>query len=178
MKKGLLLFVSMFLVCSAFAFNQGSFNLGGTGSLFIDKADSDADAVTTILVNPQVGYFVIDNVCADLIFTVAHQSDDDNTIASVGLGLGGRYFWKQAYVGADFQYQSDSYDSDFFGKSTVTSIYLTPKVGYLVSIASNVYLDLGVSYLLGVGDYGADGSGSNDSSSLRFGVGFQFIINP
>jgi hypothetical protein len=37
MKKGLLILVSMILVCSAFAFNQGTINLGGMADFSIES---------------------------------------------------------------------------------------------------------------------------------------------
>jgi hypothetical protein len=177
MKKGLLILVSMILVCSAFAFNQGTINLGGMADFSIDKANSDADPITTIRLRPQVAYFVRDNISADLIFIMENQSQDDDNITALGFGLGGRYFWNQLYAGADIQYHSVAMDTGLTGKNTTTGIYLTPKVGYLIPLVQNVFFDVRALYQLGVGDYGGDASGSNESSWLNLSVGLQVFLN-
>jgi hypothetical protein len=106
-----------------------------------------------------------------------NQSQDDDNITALGFGLGGRYFWNQLYAGADIQYHSVAMDTGLTGKNTTTGIYLTPKVGYLIPLVQNVFFDVRALYQLGVGDYGGDASGSNESSWLNLSVGLQVFLN-
>ncbi len=167
MKKGILILVSLLFVVAAFAFDQGTINLGGTASFESVKEDSDADAVTVFTLNPNVGYFIIDNLSADLNLNIMSYDGDTN----LGIGIGGRYFYNNFYGGLEFDYMSQDW-----GSGTLTSMYLMPKAGYMMPLAENVFVDLGLKYQMGFGDYGGDGSGSNEQSVLHFGVGLQVFL--
>jgi hypothetical protein len=56
-------------------------------------------------------------------------------------------------------------------------MYLVPKLGYMMPLAENVFVDLGLKYQMGFGDYGGDGSGSNEQSVLHLGVGLQVFLS-
>ncbi|MCB5252929.1 MAG: hypothetical protein RBR69_03425 [Candidatus Cloacimonadaceae bacterium] len=169
MKKGILILFSLLFVVTAFAFDQGTINLGGSASFESVKADSDADAESIISINPNVGYFVIDNLSADLNLGYI---DYDGDVSTLSIGIGGRYFYRNLYGGLQFDYQSMSINS-----SDYTAMYITPKFGYVMPLAENVFIDLGLKYQMGVGDYGGDGSGSNESSVLQVGVGLQIFLS-
>ncbi|MDD3562125.1 MAG: hypothetical protein PHR32_00430 [Candidatus Cloacimonetes bacterium] len=167
MKKGILILVSLLFVVAAFAFDQGTINLGGTVAFESVKANSDADAITVFTVNPIVGYFVMDNISADLnLALVSYDGDLD-----FGIGIGARYFYNNFYGGLEFDYVSETWGDD-----TVSSMYLVPKLGYMMPLAENVFVDMGLKYKMGFGDYGGDGSGSNEYSQVHFGVGLQVFL--
>ncbi|MCB5252928.1 MAG: hypothetical protein RBR69_03420 [Candidatus Cloacimonadaceae bacterium] len=176
MKKGILIIISLFVVCSAFAFSKGTLNLGGTASLHIHKDDSDADAQSTFILRPKIGYFIVEDNCIDLIFIYENYFQNDDSISALGLGIGTAYFLKQFYAGIDFIYESLTIDASEL-KSKATAMFVNPKLGYLVSLTPNVYLDLGAGYTMGIGDYGADSSGSNSSRDLHFNLGLQYYFN-
>lgn len=169
MKKGILILFSLLFVVAAFAFDQGTINLGGTASFESAKANSDADAETMFSLSPNVGYFVIDDLSVDLNLSYVNYDGDSS---AMGIGLGARYFYMNFYGGLQFDYRTvgtDDWD--------VSSMYITPKIGYMMPLAQNVYVDLGLRYQMGIGDYGQDGSGSNESSVIHFGVGLQVFLS-
>jgi len=175
MKKALIIFATLLIITSAFAFEKGTMNLGGNASLSMTKADSDDETETTITIRPQFGYFVADNVCIDGIFIFESASYDGDAVSAFGIGVGGRYFFNKIYGGLDFQYQSMSMDIGPIDMS-VTAMYMQPKIGVLLPMSSNVFVDLGMAYQLGFGDYGGDGSGANEASDLSFNVGLQYFF--
>jgi hypothetical protein len=180
MKKALVLVATLIIITSAFAFDKGTMNLGGTASLSISKVDSDDDSTTELAVRPQFGYFVADNICIDGILIYESQSGD-NDVSAFGIGIGGRYFYNRFYGGLDFQYQSvtrDVYNDGSLGvvEWTSTGMFLQPKVGVLLPVSENVYVDLGASYQLGIGEWGSDGSGNNEFSDMQFNIGLQYFF--
>lgn len=175
MKKALILFVVLLVATSAFAFEKGTMNLGGTASLSMSKADSDDETTTAISLRPQFGYFVADNVCIDGIIIFESESYDDDSISAFGIGVGGRYFLNRIYGGLDFQYQSMTMDISPIDMN-VTAMYIQPKLGVLLPLSSSVFADLGMRYQMGLGDYGGDGSGANESSTMAFSVGLQYFF--
>jgi hypothetical protein len=177
MKRGLLILFSLLLVSTVFAFNQGAMLVGGQAGLNISKANSDDDALTTITLAPEFGYFVINNLCVDAILAFGSQSKDEYSMSAIGIGLGGRYFFDKLYAGLDLQYQSETRDYDeFSGKFTVSSMYGTLKTGYLIPLTPSAFVDLRGNYRMGLGDYGADGSGKNESSDFGFTAGLQVLF--
>lgn len=175
MKKVMLVFVAVLMMSSAFAFDKGTINFGGNASFSVEKANSDADALTTLILRPQAGYYVADNICADLIFIYESQKEGNDVVKAFGAGLGARYFLLGAYGGLDLQYNNVNMDT-FIMDGTSTSFYIIPKLGYLLPLGSGTYLDLGARYQIGVGDYGGDGSGANKSTSLQFSVGLEYFL--
>ncbi|MCB5268250.1 MAG: hypothetical protein PHU99_04030 [Candidatus Cloacimonetes bacterium] len=176
MKKGLLILFSLLVVTSMFAFTQGAMLVGGTAGLSIEKDNSDDDPATRISLYPQLGYFVIDKLCADLIVKVETMSQDEDTETTLGAGIGGRYFFDNLYAGLDFLYQQKSSDKEFVGKHKETAMYGTLKGGYLFPISSKTFVDLRGQYMMGLGDYGADRSGKNESSLFGFVAGLQILL--
>jgi hypothetical protein len=176
MKKGMLILLSLLVVSSVFAFTQGSMLVGGTAGLNITKSDSDDDPTTTISLFPQLGYFVIDKLCADLIVKAELRTDGDDSVNALGIGLGGRYFFDKLYGGLDFQYQQANFDYEMGGKSKTTAMYGTLKGGYLFPLAEMAFVDLRGSYQMGLGDYGGDSSGKNETSGLGFNAGLQVLF--
>ncbi|MDD2507361.1 MAG: hypothetical protein PHQ78_08650 [Candidatus Cloacimonetes bacterium] len=176
MKKAMIIFASLLIMTSAFAFEKGTMNLGGTASLSMAKSNSDDETLTTIIMRPQFGYFVADNVCVDGIFIYESQSYDDESTSAIGVGLGGRYFYNNFYGGMDLQFQSMSMEDDALGDFSVSANYLQPKIGVLVPLNPNVFLDFGASYQFGFGDYGGDRSGTNESTRFNFNVGLHYFF--
>ncbi len=192
MRKIVLILLAVFAVGALSAFNQGTINPGGYVAISSEKSDSDDDATTSIVVAPQIGYFVIDNLAVDLLLNVgtASQSSDgyDYSATSLGIGLGARYFFLNFYGGLGFNYESFSTKEEVSKveeKYSASAMYITPKIGYVLPLASNVYADFGLNYRMGIGK--AKGSlevanvetewdSDNEYSKLQFMAGLQIFF--
>ncbi len=169
MKIGLFVLLSIILVTSLAAFEQGTINAGGSISFESYKWHSDADATTTISFAPQVGYFFMDNIAADLLLNYTSISNDgDHSIFA--FGIGGRYFFNQIYGGLGFMMESS--DNEF----KQTANYLDIKAGYLHPLVDNVFIDAGLLYRMGVGEYGGDAEGDNEESLFKINIGLQIFF--
>lgn len=168
MKTGLLVLLSLFVMTGLFAFEKGTINPGGYLSYTSYKENSDADAVNTLTIAPQVGYFVIDDLSVDV--NLMYSSNDDDT--GLGFGLGGRYFFPLGfYGGLGLMYESSSNGSDWSGT------YLGLKGGYVLPLAEHVYADLGLHYDMGFGKYGGDWDEvDNEESEFGFLAGLQIFF--
>lgn len=167
MKKGILILTLVLAVTVMFAFPKGTLNPGGTISFSSYKVNSDTDAVNMLTIAPQAGLFVINNLCVDGL--ISYQTDTEDW-SNIGLGIGGRYFFGNAYAGLGLMY-GNSNDDDW----SSTELSADFKAGYLLEIARNAYLDLGAKYNMGFGEYGGDASGDNEQSLLTVGAGFQIF---
>lgn len=178
MKKVTLIVLALVVVCSAFAFTKGTNYLGGSASFSSSKENSDAEALTILTLRPELGVFILDNSSLDLIFKFESQSQGDLRLSVVGIGIGTKYYWNKFYAGIDFQHQSSSLiTSDWKNKSSTSAMFLDPKVGYLAPLIPHAYLDLGASYLMGIGHYGGGSSKDNETRYLSFHIGLQFLFN-
>lgn len=168
MKKVLVLFVGLILVSSMYAFDAGTKTVGGWIGYESYTPDKDADPITTLIFHPYGGYFVIDNLCADLLFVYSSENskDWDDPVTHLGIGIGGRYFYDNIYGGLGFLMESES-----FGDLSVSSNFLQIKLGYVYGIAENIYVDFGGRYYMGFGEYGGDGEGDNEETGFNIGAG-------
>lgn len=176
MRIGLIILMSLFVLSSLCAFEKGTINPGGSISYMSYKSNADDEDATNMLsIAPQVGYFFIDNLAADLLIDFENMSEGDYKSSSLDIGIGGRYFYKNFYGGLGFMLTSWSWDDGDFDMK-VSANYIDLKAGYLVPIVENVYIDLGVGYEMGMGEYGADGEGDNEESAFGFMAGFQIFF--
>lgn len=192
MRKIVLILLAIFAVGALSAFNQGTINPGGYVAISSEKSDSDDDATTSIVVAPQIGYFVIDNLSADLMLSLgmATQSGDgyDYSATDLGIGLGARYFFLNFYGGLGFNYESyiSKNELDKSGtKRKESAMFITPKIGYVLPLASNVYADLGLNYRMGIGkvkgtrevaNVETDWDYDNEYSKLQLMAGLQIFF--
>ena len=192
MRKIVLILLAVFAVGALSAFNQGTINPGGYVAISSEKSDSDDDATTSIVVAPQIGYFVIDNLAVDLLLNVgtASQSSDgyDYSATSLGIGLGARYFFLNFYGGLGFNYESFSSKDEVSkveDKYSASAMYITPKIGYVLPLASNVYADFGLNYRMGIGkakrslevaNVETEWDSDNEYSKLQLMAGLQIFF--
>jgi len=171
-RKVIFLFVVMLFLANAYGFEKGTVNFGGNVSYSSVKAYSDAEAFTTFLFSAQTGYFLSDNITFDFGFDLTVMGDDYDSMTLLGFEIGGRYFTDDMfYLGPKFVRQSLSDDY------TISAQYLQIGVGYLAPLVNNVvYLDLGVNYSFGIGEYGGDFSGNNEETMFNFGAGLEFFF--
>lgn len=179
MKKYLMIVVALMAVSAVFAFQPSSMLIGGGVEFRSEKRNSDDDATTTIAFYPQLSGFVIENLSGDLILSYASTSYKKDSNSVFGIGVGGRYFFKNLYGGADFSYNLIN-SKTFLGKMKTNAMYLTPKIGYLAPVAPNTYIDLQGYYKLGLGTYGGDLADldiDNEESCLGVRVGVQLNMS-
>ena len=197
MKKYLLIVVAIMAVSAVFAFQPSSMLVGGTFEYKSEKADADADAVKTIAFQPQLAGLVLENLSADLILSYGSTKGvpvhnllipgvpviATKDTSHFGIGVGARYFpILTLYGGADFAYEINTEKTKFLtGSSTkekYNAMYLTPKIGYMVPVLPNAYLDLQGYYKLGLGEYTGDKEDTkNEESALGFRLGVQVNLN-
>lgn len=168
-----------------FAFVKGTINPGGYVSFSSTKNHSDADPTTNLTIVPQVGYFVIDNLALDWRWELSMESQSGtgykDSSTGLGLGLGGRYFYNNFYGGLGLNYSS--YNGKYeLGNDTdkykQTAMFLVPKAGYVLPMARNVYVDLGLSYTMGLGKIGDNNPAAdsdNEYSRLQLMAGLQIF---
>ncbi len=152
MRKVLALLLIFLTAGSLFAFKKGTKGIGGTVSFDGRKNDSSSfeSAVTA-------GYFFFDNICLDL--SVGYDASwNKNSSYKKGFeyldfGISGRYFFKRFYAGLGFFFHNLR-NKDSGLKTWEKKLKLS--AGYLIGIAKNVFVDVGVAYIKGLGDLKAD----------------------
>jgi hypothetical protein len=150
MKKTFILFIVVLMVgvMTLSAFEKGTKGVGGSISFFSQK-----DRSSSITFGPDLNYFILNNLCLDLSVGYNHAWKNDDTSQSTdswNIGFGARYFFfKRFYGGAGLFYQSfkNNYTDAKYRETEVRF-----SAGYLFGLAKNVYLDLGVKYIKGLGN--------------------------
>ena len=120
------------------------------GSVSFESFDPGyGDNINTFTFAPEVGYFFMDNIAADLIMEWSTSKDNSD----FGLAIGGRYFHNQFYGGLAFLMSSSS---EKYGSSTykTSANYLMLRGGYLYPLFEHVYGDFGLNWKFGIGDMG------------------------
>ena len=128
-------------------YSTGTKTLGGLFS-YRSTTPEGGDAVTTMTVNPSVGYFVTDNIAVSVGLDYTKVGEADATTA---YDLGGAYFMGNMYGGANY------------GSAGEDMSYLRLGGGYLHGLSESVFLDVNVGYQMGMGDWKV--------TTLRLGVG-------
>ena len=152
MKNRFLLIVCLVLVIglSGYGFEKGTKSVGGTISFNGYKGYNDAETRYTLSIAPLCNYFVFDNFSIDAqVLLDTSWGGYTPTATDLGFGLGGRYFFKQFYVGLFFNYFTSrrmitSYVDDvlvFEGLNWRTRKELTFRAGRLFGIAKNIRND-------------------------------------
>jgi hypothetical protein len=175
MKKNLIFVLCLALTVSVFGFEAGTKSVGGHISLSSYKYNANYPSSTSLSIFPEFSYFVVDHLCVDLSpgFGVRWMKDEDTTL-SLGIGIGARYFIKNFYGGGAFYYNKSG-PKGF--KSSAQELQL--KIGHLVGIAKNIYLDLGVIYQHGLGKIKLPypySDSDNDTSTIKAQAGIAIFF--
>ena len=183
MKKSFVLIICLVFVTalSLYGFEKGTKSVGGTISFYGYKINNEYSTRHVLSIAPQVSYFVIDNLSVD-VHVLIDRAWGGNTYSttSLGIGLGGRYFYKKFYGGVFFNYSAVRrittvlvddmlvYDGYNWNKRKD----LTLRAGRLFGIAKNIYLDLGIFYNMGLGKISnsVDSLSSRDNERTEFGM--------
>lgn len=176
MKRIVLIAIVTALCFSLNAFQEGTINVGGSASLSVTKLNEDAKSIRTISFRPQVGYFVMDNLVADLLFGFSNARQSIYRETRFSFGLGGRYFINQFYGGLGFFQEAYRAEASNIYSHKESATYYMVRTGYLIRLTENTFVDLGLQYQSGIGEYGGDAEGDNEWQSLRLITGLQFFF--
>lgn len=83
-------------VLSAQAVNQGAWMVGGDAGFTSQKIKDVDGSATTIFVNPNLGYFIADDLAIGLSIGLTSVSDDDFDATFFGLGPFVRFYFADA----------------------------------------------------------------------------------
>lgn len=106
-----------------------------------------------LLLKPTVSYFISRNISIDGIMNIMrfkYGDSDPSTSKDVGGGIS-MYFKQNLYVGGSFTLQASKSGSDTYSFSS-SAQFIGIQGGLLHKVAENVYLDVGINYLMGIGD--------------------------
>ncbi len=186
MKRSLLLYVILTSISWA-QFEAGTIS---AGSLFsYSSTSSGGDVVTnshageggfnifTFTVKPSLGYFVINNLALELIFSRTAYGTDDNDLSYTIFGPGGSYHAGHLYGGGAYVFMNGE-SSGGSHVSTSKMNFIEVHGGYLQKLVEHVFLDLNASYLTGIGDEvsnngGEDYTRKNDMTMLTISAGIK-----
>ncbi len=180
MKKNLVVTVILLVTVGLFGFEKGTKSLGGSISLGSYKSSSDSPAYNRFELAPVFGYFVTKNVCLDVspLLGIGWEKSSPTSV-SLGINVGFRYFFKNFYGGASFEYSKSGPKGRKYSEQSMAL-----KAGYLFEIAKHIYLDTGIVYSHGLGNIKfpyplpdpIEVSLKNDSSSIVLRTGIQIFF--
>jgi len=140
-------------------FPSGIKNIGGTISYMKLYHNNESNS-SYLTIAPSGGYFLIDNFAIIAsINKVSVRWDSDNgteTSNGFGFGIGAKYFVDNIYGGASYISQKWENNNAF--------TQLLVEAGYLYGLNESVYLDFGLDYNKGLGNYAY-------RSTITIGVG-------
>jgi hypothetical protein len=181
MKKIIALVVCLMITTSVFAFDPGEKLIWGAVDFSSIKEDKDCDPYSVFNLETMVGYFLMKDISLDVVLSWYNyhyktdycKSDVTYNLSDILIGVGGSFFIKNFYVGAHFLYEligeKETYKTD--DTANANAMYLEFDGGYLVPLVENVFIDIGASYMMGLGEYGGDAEGDNTSSEFSVGAG-------
>ncbi len=187
MKKIIALVVCLLITASAFAFDPGEKLIWAEAGFDSYKPDKDTDATTTFMLDGWVSYFLMKDISLDVGLVwesvkgpPTYYKGETGTLSDLLLGVGGPFYITNFYVNAAFLF--DLYSSKYEMKSDETwnenSMYLSFGGGYLLPLIEHVFIDIGASYTIGIGQYGGDAADYKiDNKESDIGVGAGIVVN-
>ena len=143
------LVIGMATLSQAQTVSAGSWMLGGQAGFQSDKTDGEDDALNTLLISPNIGYFIIDNLGIGLNVGFASLSQGDNSATVIGIGPYARYYVFQGlFPQVGIMYNSTKVD-DF---DAVTGTDINLGVGYSFFVNNSIAIEPMLGYTIGGGD--------------------------
>ncbi len=160
---------------------QGTFNLGGTLSFSSQSSDEDYNDFETILLNPQVGYFFVNNFSLGLSIIYQKVSVDENSESDWGIGPNARYYFVfdkvNPFLGIGYSYAETSRGSSNY---KITSDKIIFNGGLEIFITNSVAIETLLSYMINEIKYPEANLSGKDlilkSKTIYFGVGLNIFI--
>ena len=143
------------------------------------KVNDDSEPTTRITIAPSIGFFLINDFCVDINFsystTTWESFGNDYKSTNILVGLGGRIFLDKLYGGGGLTLVSYKSENGSVYESSGNFLYFN--AGYLYPLVSNVYVDFGVEYVMGLGKYGEEMNDiDNEETSFDVGVGLEIFL--
>ena len=162
---------------------KGTFNLDGTISFTSTSSDGRDDSRNSFQLNPQVGYFIIDNLSFGLSVTYSTTSIGDNSTYHWAVGPAARYYLNldkiYPFIGLGYSFSEMSFLNEV---ENIKSNQLTFSGGFDVFITESVAIETLLSYMMETQTF-PDGfylfnSSENEAKSktIFFGVGINVFI--
>ena len=175
------------------AFGRGTISAGSLFSYSSAKSsadDNDPTNVSTIgaglndfsvTIKPSFSYFIFNNVSLDGILSLTRIGTKENSTNYNIYGLGSSYYANNFYLGIGYAIlASGSGDSNDRYNSSYD--FVEVHSGYLYQVSSNVFFDLGLSYMQGLkskhGWNGQTETEDNEETILRLDFGVKAFFNP
>ncbi|MBP6184907.1 MAG: outer membrane beta-barrel protein [Chitinophagaceae bacterium] len=150
--SALALVVAAFLCSSnlqAQTVNAGAWMIGGDAGFSSASYDGVDDALTTISLNPNIGYFIMDNLGVGLRLGVESQTQGDNGLTIFSVGPFARYYvWQGLFPQVGFNYNSVKVKD---GGDATTSTDIDIAVGYSLFLNNSIALEPALYYNIGDG---------------------------
>jgi outer membrane protein W len=151
-----------------YATDRGSFLIGGTAG-FSSQGFDGGDRITTVLVNPQFGYFIVPGLAIGAEISVSSISFGGDSVTDLGIGPFLAYFFGDAtstmfpFVGAGMAYTSSDGDLTTLGGEVQAGlVFMVARNVGLTTAAFGRYTSTSVS--------GFSGSLSGNAFGVRAGV--------
>ncbi len=136
------------------------------------KEHPDTDRRDTIVFSPQLGYFVLEDLSADLLLNFSKVSHGELEREEVHYGIGFRHFINQIYIGAGYmEKRTETYNHE------IISGHINAKLGYMLPLSDYIFLNLSADYLKGIGEYRGDTSGNNKQEEFKFKLGIDIYLS-
>ena len=144
----------------------------------VDVISVGSSQMELIVVKPTLSYFITGNISIDGIMSIMRLKYGDSDPQTMRLLGGGAtmYFKQNFYAGGSFMLQSSKSEGDDWSY-TSNAQFAGIQGGILHKVAENVYLDVGVNYLLGIGDrksesedYGETYKNENKNTANAYGI--------
>lgn len=176
-----LLFGSIILNAQNFA-TQGTVELGGSlgfsSTTNVSAGESADNATTTFMVQPYVGYFIINGLELGLIPSFVSSSHGDNSTTSLGVYFAPAWNFDLKsnlfpFIEGRIGYNSVNYDNGNTD-ATVSGLAWGLRGGVKVQVGNSALVNLALSYeqiTMNPKDYDGDRNGSN-----IFGVNAGFTV--
>ena len=195
MNKLFLATVAALFFSTSFAqFSQGSFVMGGSTNLagsFTTSKSKTGGATTTngksssFFIQPQAGYFVIDNLAVGTGLSIgtssykADGSSDKSSVTSFGITPLARYYFDKIYVQGSIGFGSSKTKNTFGGTTTETT-QNTGSWSLLAGYAFFLSDAIALEPQLGYSSFSYKSKGSNTktiNSGIAFGIGLYAYIS-
>ena len=184
MKKIILLLLLLTGLLMA-QFEAGTVSVGSLMSYSSYKASNDDDdplIVTSIgstqsilTVKPNLSFFILRNLSIDGILGFTLQNEGNSELSRKIFGGGATFYLGNIYFGGGILEMSSDY-----GDHDTSSNYAELHGGYLLGMVKNVFLDFGVSNLIGIGEikYNNDDTGiENKDMVVHLNVGIRAFMH-
>ena len=162
---------------------KGYWMYGGSGTYthYTHKFSTQTVKYSTIKINPNVGYFIWDNLAIGGIIRYMNRREGNNRYNQYGLGILTRYYFLNSnritniYIQANYTYGihfSHSYETDENGYLH----FYGSKIGYVIFLTNSVGLEAFLDYEISSFNQFTHTTYSTNSTTIKVGIGFHIHL--